>query len=1518
MKTTTTSRAANVPPIIQDKIQRYQKRFKRLALAEGVAETLAVFLALFTVNLLLDWFVPMSFAARATLVVATWLVSAAVFVGFIMFKVRKTFSDAAVAMALERSAPSLDEKLVSTVELIETPDPDEFKGSPALIHALTRQTTDEVAPMEFQKALSPKRALRFAGIAAGLACALMLGALIAGEHFSLLFKRFVLFWDDSLPRAAVVTLASTTGDVACEWGKDVTIEAAVTRGSAPNAALHFIAEDGRRVVVAMERKNERTFTATLRGVTSNGRYYVESRRVQSVAHRITALRGPQIESLKISYAFPSFTKLEPRVEVTRDGDITAPVGTNVTIEATFDRDITEAAVHFAGALPQPLEKSAPRTALARFTVMKDTTFHFRASDERGFATPDGVVFRVKTQPNAAPSVALTEPVTDLQLSRPAPIRVAYTARDDFGVKALRLVWEIAGSPERHAAALPLPATATENVSGVHEWDLAAANIASGARVTFWIEAEDETADGKPNKTASTKRQLQLTADAEFSIRAPEFIGAKRILEKLGEAAVNTAHVATDSAKLLAEFNTGKVWNTKLTTLRESLRAAEPSVLEAFGEWRDAMQAQARLLVAAGSDKGARADLELVDAVMKLAVLARADAAKETATLPSPFSNDDTARLAQTVAERSAFAHDTTTLVRDQFARLADSREMRVMAHAAKRLVAATEQAQRFAQARAEGRSTDAELNRAHGEIKFLADALADNFAALTAVLPDNAAMLKSASDILKSRVLASLDASAALLEKSKHGEVATELAAALEDAREFELLIAATAKQSASAADKARAMLRELLQQPLAPQLDALPKIVEPQFNLALLTSQLPPEQIEKITPHIEERKKDFEEQVERLQRNIDEATRDALHAPKPDTQFAKDLQELRKALGDLKDRNNAPLPNLADAGERKKFLDEKRDIKKQIDDVAKDFAKIEAAHRGQQLAGDFSRLAQDQAKLGKATENAKPDDKRLGDLGDGQDQLTPRMENAEDKLGKTAQDVEKDNPELAKALAHAHDQLRALKPSDLSKDAARALNDGKPQDAVAAQREAQGALENAANNLQRAAAQAATDADQARQNFAARNNDTPLDAQMNALAGKQGDLAKKTDDAAKQAPQSDRDDNAKRADDLRAEQDDLVKKAEALARALSLQAMNGTRNGGDFNAQRDLLNAAAAAHRAAGEMKTAQARLAQAAANPDPTAQQNALEQAQAAQDKAARELAQTAQDLATTKNADAAPQQIQEARDRLRLNDEALPREVREHVERADALEDLRRKQEDLQKQLQDLRDAGRDHAPQEIARAQQDLVKQLQDLMRQQRDEQDPLNPRNQDKRNDPPQQGGQKPKQPQQARDSQPQQPQQGDQPKPNAQAESQPGKAGQPQPDAAPEEQAIQRMNDAAINLQQGDTGKPTAQAMNEAGKLLAEARNQILQQAAKPSAMPSLLPLMEPSAQATGNTTVTMGDSVERRVDLGQGQRWETLLQDRGSLELLNTESEKVSPEWERMVKLYFDLLSSMSDRSKK
>jgi hypothetical protein len=398
MNTMNPSRAANVPQIIQDKIQRYHRRFKLLALAEGAAETLAVFLALLTVNLLLDWFVPMSLAARAALVIATWLVCA----------------------------------------------------------------------------------------------------------------------------------------------------------------------DGRPVVLEMERKTETAFAATLRGVRSD-------------AHTVTAWRGPQIESLKISCACPEFTRLKPRVEVSRDGDIAAPAGTAVTVEAVFDRDIAEAWLLPAGAKPQPLAPQAARTALAQFTVGKDATYQIGAADERGYTTSDRTVLRIKAQPNAAPVVSLSEPASDLLLLRPVPVRLAYTARDDYGVTSLRLVWEIAGQFARGNAELPLAAHAPTSTAGAHVWDIASAGIASGDRVSFWLEAEDETADGTANRAVSAKARLQISGDAEFSILTPEFEGAKRLVESSQLTAQHAAHLAEESARLRAEFARRNMRSGEPTTRRESARAASSAV-----------------------------------------------------------------------------------------------------------------------------------------------------------------------------------------------------------------------------------------------------------------------------------------------------------------------------------------------------------------------------------------------------------------------------------------------------------------------------------------------------------------------------------------------------------------------------------------------------------------------------------------------------------------------------------------------------------------------------------------------------------------------------------------------------------------------------------------------------------------------------------------------------------------------------------------------------------------------------
>lgn len=558
-----------VPDSLHAQVERYKRRAQRLTLAEGVAQTAALFLGLLALTFLLDRWLFLPLAARVALTVTVWAATLAGFVRFILWPLRKRWGDIEVAFNVEAAFPQLNEELATAVELEASRDPDSIKGSPQLIAALVNDLARRSSTLDFASVISPKRAAVSAAVAAALALGLGVYAIAATEHFLLLMKRFANPLA-ALPRASTVKLAVKPGSVTIETGGSVTVRVDVFNRRVGKAAA-FFAGDGQPLMrletlaTAAPAPSAppkpgapsalQQFEIPLPAVKSNAVYFVRAGDAESQRFRIVAQRGPRLERFTLTYRFPDYTALPPKTITAETADIAALRGTRVTVVAEASQPLASAALEANGAPPTPAQISGDRNVTAEITVDHDAEFKLRITDTAGFRNADAVSYKIKALPDQPPTVKLLDPEQDVEVGKPESFDLKFAATDDYGVASAYLVHN------NKRDQMP--------VSGVAAFDLARAGYKPGDEVTFWIEVEDNSPEHQLAR--SEQRKLRISELADLSLRNKDFVELRKLREALARANQSAADARRGIEQLRADFSRANQWNADLTARANALR-----------------------------------------------------------------------------------------------------------------------------------------------------------------------------------------------------------------------------------------------------------------------------------------------------------------------------------------------------------------------------------------------------------------------------------------------------------------------------------------------------------------------------------------------------------------------------------------------------------------------------------------------------------------------------------------------------------------------------------------------------------------------------------------------------------------------------------------------------------------------------------------------------------------------------------------------------------------------------------
>lgn len=213
---------SKVPPILLAKIAALRWRERFLRLTWGAARVAALVLLALLAACAIDWFMDLwddtPFALRVGLLLGQMALAALLLVLLLLLPILVRLRDDALALLVEEKRPELQHRLISALQL-NRPGARTAGMSPELLAAMTRQATEQVAPMSFA-ALADHRRLKRALLVLCPALLLFGGWLALCPDTALALLQRQLLWDVEIPRAVHIE-----SDTAAIWpsGEEVVL-----------------------------------------------------------------------------------------------------------------------------------------------------------------------------------------------------------------------------------------------------------------------------------------------------------------------------------------------------------------------------------------------------------------------------------------------------------------------------------------------------------------------------------------------------------------------------------------------------------------------------------------------------------------------------------------------------------------------------------------------------------------------------------------------------------------------------------------------------------------------------------------------------------------------------------------------------------------------------------------------------------------------------------------------------------------------------------------------------------------------------------------------------------------------------------------------------------------------------------------------------------------------------------------------------------------------------------------------
>ena len=435
-----------------------------------------------------------------------------------------------------------------------------------------------------------------AGVLLAGAALVVLGALlVAGPTYWGFGSRHLLLGME-LPRNAVPLrrVTVTPGNATVRRNSDLAIQATV-EGFHPRDVQVFVRfadrQDWERAPMQPAEGQEARFEFRLYAVRAPLQYYVDAEGTRSGEHNVTVVDLPRIERVQLTYEYPQWTGLDPKVD-DASRDISAVEGTNVKVEVVADGPLDAPALIVNGQTGELAQQG--RTSTGAIVVTKPGRYQIGARVANEFVALSDE-YAIEVVPDEKPTIEIRKPGRDWRATSIEEVPVRIRAEDDFRLRDVSLHYSVNGGAWQ---AVPVGGGAKSSEGepvldleqlGATQAKSADKRLEPGDLVSYYAVAKDRKQAAQTDlfmvqvqpferrflQAQSGNNDGGAMADEQGAIseRQREILLATWNLQRSDERGARTQQQLEDSAKMLAELQATLAQQARTLAQRTRARAS---------------------------------------------------------------------------------------------------------------------------------------------------------------------------------------------------------------------------------------------------------------------------------------------------------------------------------------------------------------------------------------------------------------------------------------------------------------------------------------------------------------------------------------------------------------------------------------------------------------------------------------------------------------------------------------------------------------------------------------------------------------------------------------------------------------------------------------------------------------------------------------------------------------------------------------------------------------------------------
>ncbi|HEY0008657.1 MAG TPA: hypothetical protein VGB55_08030, partial [Tepidisphaeraceae bacterium] len=465
------------PTALIQSIDAVRRRARLLSVLYGVGIVVASAVALLASVVLIDYLLNLQSVPRLLAVAASLGTVGYLIYRYVTTPALSVLSRSDIAGRLERTFPQFEDRLRSTVNFADSPNP----GSTVLQQRVIEQASGIAQGVNFADAVVAKPAIvsiAAAAAAIGLVTSILFGVLSDNVRSIIAARLFTPFSAPAWPKRVQIDMMSSVPD-RVPVGQKIDLKMKLGRGdSASLRPILYYQLDGGPVQQAfMTRGPDGQYSgaldARLDADSTSGRItgYIEAGDDRYDLSAITVVPRLSIRSISASITPPKYVpRRAAAVHNLANAPAVAAEGSDVAMSIGFNKDLAVAdpvieVIGDAELPPITWERPDRRTAAASFNVTKPLRFRVRGVDVDGFNNTALEEYELIVRPDANLSIQLETPRRSEERTAQAFVPMQAVVEDDGGVEWVTLnVERLSPNPQKWELPLIKSAAAEKDVT----------------------------------------------------------------------------------------------------------------------------------------------------------------------------------------------------------------------------------------------------------------------------------------------------------------------------------------------------------------------------------------------------------------------------------------------------------------------------------------------------------------------------------------------------------------------------------------------------------------------------------------------------------------------------------------------------------------------------------------------------------------------------------------------------------------------------------------------------------------------------------------------------------------------------------------------------------------------------------------------------------------------------------------------------------------------------------------------